>query len=179
MRIFSIHGYNGSAHNSVYNALTDCGYDVYAPQIDYNAKSPREILYWLFGEYAKSECNAVVGTSVGGYFAALFCAVSGCHTLLINPCLMPFVVLPGLGYTNADGILEFSHMFSTLAKLYNNRVSTIIGLDDEIIKEHTYTKILLGNERYYEIKDGKHSGATLPLREIIKQHGEEIFGEEE
>ncbi len=178
MKIFSIHGYNGSAHNSAYNALVDCGYDVYAPQIDYNAKSPREILYRLFKEYTKSECNAAVGTSVGGYFAALLCTVSGCHTLLINPCLLPFVVLPKLGYTSPDGILEFSHMFSTLTKLYNNKVSTIVGLDDELITDHDFTKILLGNSRYYEIEGGKHSGATLPLREIIKKHGEDIFGEE-
>ena len=98
-----------------------------------------------------------------------------CPTVFINPCLMPFVYLPRLGYNNRNGVIEFSEMFSDITKLNTELVSTIIGEADEIIDTHDYTKTLLYNSRYFLVPNGKHSGFTLPLKEIFEQNRDKFF----
>ncbi len=176
MKIFSIHGYKGSAHNALFGALIENGFEVCSLQIDYDGSSPKEILHYLIGEYQKNNCDAVAGTSLGGFYAAQICVLNGCRGLFINPCLTPFTVLPGLGYSNKEGIMEFSRMFDNITRIDKNKVSVVVGTDDEIILNHDFTKIMFENERYFEIKGGRHSGATLPLKEIIGRYGTEIFG---
>lgn len=175
MKILNIHGYKGSAKNSAYCALTECGYDVCSVGIDYDSEMPLSVLERLCVEYEKNECDAVVGTSLGGFFAALICVKKNCPALFINPCLLPCVVLPELGYSNENGISEFSSMTGDISDIDVKNVSAVVGLKDEIIKNHDYTKKILGNERYYSVEGGRHSGATLPLKEIITKYGKEIF----
>ncbi len=177
MKIFSIHGYKGSAHNAAYGALFDCGYNVHSIQIDYDSESPKTVLEKLHNEYITSGCHCLAGTSLGGFYAAQICALEHCPTLLINPCLLPFLVLPELGYVYNGGIWEFSEIFSGFTGLDKTLVSTVVGSEDEVVTTHCYTKAMLENERYYTVDGGKHSGATLPLREIITKHGKEIFPE--
>lgn len=177
IKIFSIHGYKGSAQNSVYSALADCGYKVHSVQIDYDSESPKNILEQLHNEYIASGCNCLVGTSLGGFYAAQICVLEHCPTLFINPCLMPFIVLLELGYSYSGGILEFSEMFSGFTGIDKSVISTIVGSEDEVVTTHHYTKAMFENDRYYTVNGGKHSGATLPLREIIIKHGKEIFPE--
>lgn len=175
MKILCIHGYKSCKQNSAYNALTDCGYDVVSSQIDYDNISPKIIRNNLYEMYLKNSCNAVVGTSVGGFFAAQICAKESCPAVFINPCLLPFVYLPRLGYKYEDGIRQFSEMFSAVADVDKRLVSTIIGAKDEIIDTQEYTKAMFGNSRYIVVPDGKHSGSTLPLKEIFNKYGKSFF----
>ena len=41
--------------------------------------------------------------------------------------------------------------------------------NEEIIDSHDFTGKLLGNERCKVIPDGKHSGATLPLKDFFTE----------
>ena len=175
MRILNLHGYNGSAHNSVYQVLTEIGYEVISPPTDYDKIMPKQLLSDLSEIYDDNNCKAVVGTSAGGFFAAQLCVMKQCPTVFINPCLMPFVYLPRLGYNNRNGVIEFSEMFSDITKLNTELVSTIIGEADEIIDTHDYTKTLLYNSRYFLVPNGKHSGFTLPLKEIFEQNKDRFF----
>ena len=139
MKVLNIHGYHGTPHNAAYGALISNGFDdVITPEIDYDAKTPETVLDEL--------CNIVTENKIG---------------LLINPCLMPFLHLPELGYN--DEITPFIPMFGTLDKLDINKVSCIVGDDDEIISTHAFTEKLLKNPRFRRIPGGHHSGATLPL----------------
>jgi len=161
-RILNIHGYHGSAQNAAFGALTANGFtNITAPQIDYDAASPDAVLDLLRGIVRKEQTALLTGTSYGGFIAAVLAAEMHLPVILVNPCLMPFLHLPRLGY--AGDIRPFLPLFASLGTLDSALVSCIVGADDELIDTHDCTERLFGNERFRRIPGGKHSGATLPL----------------
>ena len=169
MKILNIHGYKGSAENSACLVLKEQGHDVISPQIDYDTESPEKIFDELKNIFTKNKPDYIVGTSLGGFFALILSIESGTPTVLVNPCLMPFVTLTELGY-NRD-ISGFIKLFGNFSQINQSNVCTIIGGADEVISYHYLTKKLISNHTV--VPEGKHSGSTLPLREyfgkIIKQ----------
>lgn len=168
MTILNIHGYGGNPHNAAYAALqaNNC-VDIIAPAIDYDAESPENILGKLRYIIADKRIELIVGTSLGGFFAAVLSAKTNLPVILVNSCLMPFLHLPRLGF-NGD-IKPFVSMFGMLAKLDSSNVSCIVGGQDEIIDTHDFTERFLQNARFRIIPDGKHSGSTLPLKEYFSE----------
>ena len=162
MRILNIHGYGGNPHNAAYAALqaNNCT-NIISPAIDYDAESPENILGKLRYIIADKRIELIVGTSLGGFFAAVLSAEKNLPVMLVNPCLIPFLHLPRLDF-HGD-IKPFISMFGTLAKLDSSNVSCIVGGQDEIIDTHDFTENMLRNARFRIISDGKHSGSTLPL----------------
>ena len=177
MKILNIHGYQGNAANSAYEALRKCNFDIISLQIDYDRTSPESVMQLLNSQFTNNFCNAVVGTSLGGFFAALISAKNECPCVLVNPCLMPFLHLPRIGYQNDDGVLEYIRLFSGLADVDGRNVSTIIGGQDELIDTHDFTQGIFQNERYIVVPDGKHSGSTMPLDDIFRDHIDSFFTE--
>lgn len=178
MKILNIHGYQGNAANAAYQALRECDFDIVSMQIDYDRSSPESIMMMLKSQFANNFCDAVVGTSLGGFYAALVSAKSECPCVLINPCLVPFLTLPRLGYKSDEGMIEYMRLFSGLADTDNSMVSTIVGAKDEVVDTHDFTRRLFQNERFIVVPDGMHSGSTLPLTEIFKDHIEDFFPKE-
>ncbi len=177
MKVLNIHGYHGNAANSSYEALQQCNFDIISLQIDYDRTSPETVMQLLNSQFTNNFCNAVVGTSLGGFFAALISVKNECPCVLVNPCLMPFLHLPRLGYRNDDGVLEYIRLFSGIADVDSQLVSTIVGGQDELIDTHDFTRQIFQNERYIVVPDGKHSGSTMPLNDIFRDHIESFFGE--
>ena len=168
MRILNIHGYGGNPHNAAYAALQANNWtNIISPAIDYDAESPENILGKLRYIIADKRIELIVGTSLGGFFAAVLSAEKNLPVMLVNPCLMPFLHLPRLGF-HGD-IKPFVSMFGTLAKLDSSNVSCIVGGQDEIIDTHDFTENMLRNERFRIIPNGKHSGSTLPLNEYFSE----------
>lgn len=167
MKILNIHGYNGSSLNCAYSSMKELGFEVISPIIDYDTLTPEQTLEMLNLLITEKGINLLVGTSLGGFYAAVLSAHKHLPVFLINPCLMPFVYLPRLGYQ--IDVKPFVKLFGELLKLDNNNTFTIIGEKDEIIDSHDFTKKLLGNENFRIIPDGKHSGATLPLKEYFTE----------
>ncbi len=171
MRVLNLHGYKGSAENSMHHALLrSMNMEVFSPQIDYDNIMPKTLLRILTDCYEEYSCQAVSGTSVGGFFALQICVLKKCPTIVVNPCLLPFVYLPRLGYKNEKGILQFTELLGNLTGLDKNLISSVIGEKDELIDTHDYTKAMLFNSRYITVPNGKHSGFTLPLDEIFSEH---------
>ena len=175
MKILNIHGYNGNAANAAYQALRACDFEIISLQIDYDRMSPEHLMQMFKSQFANNFCDAVVGTSLGGFYAALVSAKSECPCVLINPALVPFITLPQLGYKNDEGIVEYIRLFSGLAETNNSMVSTVVGSEDEIVSTHDFTRRLFQNERYLVVPGGKHSGETLPLEDIFRDHIEDSF----
>lgn len=169
MKILNIHGYKGNAHNSAYAALEALGYngDIVSPQLDYDTTRPEKVLEILHQQIAENKVNIIVGTSLGGFFAAVLSAQLNLPVILVNPCLMPFIYLPGLGYIK--DVKPYMTMFGKLLKLKKYNVSTVVGGQDEIIDTQELTKSILQNSRYVFIPKGKHSGATLPLKQCFEK----------
>ena len=166
MNILNIHGYGGNSHNAAYMALQKNGCsEITAPAIDNDSQSPEIILERLQNIIADKQIKLIVGTSLGGFFAAALSAEKNIPVILVNPCLLPFLHLPRLGF-NGD-VKPFVSMFGTLAKLDSNNVSCIVGDADEVLGSHAFTEKFLGNTRFRRIDGGKHSGSTLPLTEYF------------
>ena len=159
--ILNIHGYGGSAHNSAYTALRSLDCHVISPQLDYAAESPVQTLETLRNIVKEGEVDALAGTSFGGFFAALLCTEFRLPAMLVNPCLLPFDVLPRFGYPQP--IQPLMALFGRLAAWNSSLVHCIIGGADEVIGDHAFTKRLLNHAALQIVPDGKHSGATLPL----------------
>lgn len=163
MKILNIHGYKGSSENSACFALKELGFDVISPQIDYDAESPENILSSLSNVLSDSKPDVIVGTSLGGFFALVLAVEIDLPARLVNPCLMPFITLPELGYSG--DICGYIGLFGSFAKINQNNICAILGGQDEVISYHDFTKRVIKNHVVYP--EGKHSGATLPLKEFF------------
>lgn len=168
MKILNIHGYHGSAQNAAYNALKETvNADISAPQIDYDKNDPEKVLDELRKIITDTKTDMLVGTSLGGFYAALLSAQSDLPVILINPCMLPFLHLPRLGYK--EDITPFISMFGSLNLLNSENVSCIIGGKDDVIDTHDFTEKLFKNSRFRIIPEGLHSGFTLPLKEYFAE----------
>lgn len=167
MKILNIHGYGGSTQNSAYTTFTNMGYEVISPALDYDNRSPQDILSELKSIIDSNGVKLIVGTSLGGFFSAVLSVRTGLPVILLNPCLMPFYHLPELGY-NGD-VKPFMALFGELSGIDTDKVSCIIGSEDELISTHAFTKKLLENERFRIITGGKHSAFTLPLADYFSE----------
>lgn len=166
MKVINIHGYHGNHENSAYTALDELKAEIISPYLDYDSETPEKILENLHKLIKENNPDIIVGTSLGGFFATILSVRTDIPAILINPALMPFLHLPRLDY-KVD-IKPYISLFGEIANLNKNKIHTIIGGKDEIIDTHDFTKNLLYNDTFLIYPSGKHSGATLPLKEYFR-----------
>ncbi|MBQ7026838.1 MAG: hypothetical protein IJN14_00375 [Ruminococcus sp.] len=164
MKILTIHGYGGVAENFACTSMRNLGFETVSPQIFYDDCTPEELLNQMKVKIRESDCKMVVGTSLGGFFALALGIEFNLPTFLVNPCLMPFLHLPRLGYKG--DIHGFMRIFPTLADVNPDDAFAVIGGEDEIIDTHDFTKKIIPN--HVIVPDGKHSGGTLNLPEHFR-----------
>ena len=160
MKILNIHGYKGSPLNSACTALNEIDHEIVSPSFDFDNTDPNEVLKSLELIVRYKGVKLIIGSSLGGFFAAVLASRVKLPVILINPCLMPFLHLPRLGYTG--DILGYTALFSEIAKLDPGYVKVIVGAKDEVIDTHDFTLRLFPNATV--MPEGMHSGATLDLK---------------
>ena len=164
--LLNVHGYHGSPKNSAYTALHEIGCEnIISPSIDYDSEEPSNNIGTFNMLRVQYKADMIVGTSLGGFYAAVLSARHDLPAMLVNPCLTPFLL---------DILSEFKtrplvKLFGELAKIDSSNVSCIVGDDDEVLGDHVFTEKLLGNSRFRRIEGGKHSGATLPLKAYFSE----------
>ena len=164
--ILNIHGYHGSPKNSACAALHEIGCEnIISPSINYDSEESDNIIGNLNMLRVQYKADIIVGTSLGGFYAAVLFARHDLPAMLVNPCLTPFL-LNILSDFKTRPLLK---LFGELAKIDSANVSCIVGDDDEVLGDHAFTEKLFGNSRFRRIKGGKHSGTTLPLREYFSE----------
>ena len=165
--MLTIHGYHGSPENATYRELDKTCVNITAPSIDFDSESPETVLNRLRFYIAANRINVIVGTSLGGFYAAVLSAEFNIPVILVNPCLMPFLHLPRLGYKG--DITSYISMFGTLENLKNENICCIVGDADNVIDTHDLTERMCKNERFRRVPGGKHSAASLPLNEYFDE----------
>lgn len=162
MNVLNIHGYNGNPQNSAYTALNDLECNIISPSFDYDNEAPDQVMGRLRYLAVDQRIEMIIGTSLGGFYAAALSYERNLPVILVNPFLMPFLTFP-------EYINPFISLFGTFSKLDRSNVSCIIGAEDELLGDHQFTKDLLYNSRFRSVPGGKHSGATLPLTEYFRE----------
>lgn len=166
MTILNIHGYQGNPKNSAYSALTEIGYrEIIAPAVDYDNENPCDVINSLNKIRVENNTDLIVGTSLGGFYAAVLSAMNDVPVILINPCLTPFLI----EFLPQAEIKALISLFGNLSKLNLSNVSCIVGDADEVLGDHYFTEQLLCNQRFRRIAGGMHSGFTLPLKEYFEE----------
>lgn len=167
MKILNIHGYRGTPDNAAATALKSLDYEIVSPDIDYDAETPENIYKKLVDILSGKSFDIIVGTGLGGFFAALLSAKNNLPVILVNPCLMPFISLKKLECKG--DVNSFVPMFWELSELKSYNARAIVGCKDEIIDTHNIAESLFPNLKFEKIPDGKHSGRTLPLKDFFKE----------
>ncbi len=167
MIILNIHGYRGNPDNASSTALKELNHEVVSPSIDFDAETPDNIYKNLSVILSEKSVDIIVGTSLGGFFAALLSVKNNLPVILVNPCLMPFLTLKKLDYKG--DVNSFIPMFWELSGLKSYNVRAIVGCKDEIIDTHNIAESLFPDLKFEKISDGKHSGRTLPLKDFFKE----------
>ena len=168
MKILNIHGYHGSPRNSAYQALEALGCEIIAPALDYDSTSPDSIINDLRYILADKRPDIIVGTSLGGFYAAVLSAQCDHPVMLVNPFLMSFLTFDGDSRPRR-AIKALIGLFGSLSQLDSSNVSCIVGDNDELLGDHRFTEELLGNARFRRIPGGGHSGCTLPLKDFFAE----------
>lgn len=175
MKILNIHGYGGTPENGFYHALREYGVsEIISPGFDYDRQSPGAVWIQLNALFDQEQPDAVTGSSLGGYYAALICAVKGTRALLVNPCLIPQLTLPRLGFRERSFIREYMQLGAHLGVLKN--AYAILGGQDDVVDYHDFTRFLLPEGHCIIVPGGGHRGSSLPLTDLLRSYGDTFFG---
>jgi len=158
--ILNIHGYNGSSENTMYHILSELFPDkeIISPQLDYDAKTPFQIRNAL-SALISQDVELIAGTSLGGFFAAdLWAKHKTIPTILFNPALRPWELMPKLGYISNDDIsAEYQSVFeeARLRAKENDKDNfyVISGKRDEVVGVIDPLGFSLGFEEFCQIED--------------------------
>ena len=132
--ILNVHGYHGSPKNSAYTALHEIGCEnIISPSIDYDSEEPSNIIGTLNMLRVQYKADMIVGTSLGGFYAAVLSARHDLPVMLVNPCLTPFL----LDILSKFKTRPLVKLFGELAKIDSANVSCIVGDDDEVLGDNT------------------------------------------
>lgn len=176
MKFLNVHDYKESCKNIAYTALTHCGADVVCPQFDYENMTPRPLFDKICAEFNKNFCDVVVGTGIGGYFALIISAKYLVPTILIDPIIVPGLVLPQMGYTETHRLWEMHTIEGTYLQDIDRRAtSTIINTKNRLIDNNlrSYTKVFLRNKRYHEIACDTDTSTATAVINIFDQYKKE------
>lgn len=180
MKFLNIHDYKEPNKNIAYQALIHCNADVLCPQFDYEGMTPSSLFDKICAEFNKNFCDVVVGTGIGGYFALIISAKYLVPTILIDPVIVPGLVLPQMGYTQRHRLWEMRTLERTYLQCIDTRAtSTIINTKNTLIDDNLreYTKVFLYNKRYQEISYDTDTSTATAVINIFDQYKEEWWND--
>lgn len=157
MHIFYIHGFLSGPNATKANLLKDYVASLGDEKLYFDALSFSDIpqhgfkniidkLDLFTAEYPNEEI-ALVGSSLGGFYATLLCERYGCRCVLLNPCIHPqdyFIKLAGPHYNEHtqchfavdEAMLEFLTALDKSIKLRCDLIEVYLGSQDEVLDYH-------------------------------------------
>lgn len=157
MKILNLHGCQEQRHNSAYEALIANGCAVKSLSMDYDAESPRRIRNRLRKIIKAYHIEVIVGSGLGGFYAAVLSAELYLPVILVDPVLLPFLML-------SEHTEDYVALFGTLSALERRKVSCIIGERSDCVRLLGFVRNLLMNRRFCIVPEGEYSNGTMPLK---------------
>lgn len=176
IQIFYFHGFNSGEQSSTYNRIKA----VYpnTKLVKYNFMEPekayQEIDSFLRGQSLDATYTVFIGSSLGGYWANLFCSVFGIQTILINPSLNPadsMLKYVGQEFTCNGNIYLFREENAAGYKSRPLRVYprvVFIGKKDDVVDYKETETTLSGHAEFIYLSDEGHQLQDIqPVLDII------------
>jgi predicted esterase YcpF (UPF0227 family) len=168
--ILNLHGFHGQGQNSKYDWLkvNRPEREIHAPNFDYAKMAPDDILTsliaWINSNVQKYPHLSILASSLGGFFGrAINILYPKLNTILINPCLAPFITLRGQLNDRAyfAFLAQFAFQDDHLTP-EESRLRVLIGDQDELIDHARLTRpfLPLNFPGFDVVKGGAH---LLPL----------------
>lgn len=128
MKILYLHGYKGTPNLDRITYLEDMGFEVIAPQIDYD-NEPDVLVDWL-----KEDYDAVIGNSLGGYLGFHLSEYKSIPAILINPPMYMELMIKINQPQDIPkpGLVRKKHI--------------ILGSDDDVVNPHKVLEWLFDNK---------------------------------
>lgn len=132
MKILYIHGFNGSPDGPKLEMLRRNfkNAEIIAPQHDSRADN----VFQLLDKVAYSMCleaeDAILGTSLGGFWANYFSQKYNIGAVLVNPVVKPSISLKKFGYPHASEYIKFEKQ--TSETIISPR-AVLLAKNDEVI----------------------------------------------
>ena len=177
MKILNLHGYNGQPSNTNYEILTELGYPVGSPQLNYGTEDPNKIVEYLSNYIKDWNIDLIVATSFGAFFGKILSLKYNIPLIATNPCLSPDVSLIKIApeYFSDDKKAQF--IFDNVEKNdlagYKGNVF-IVGTKDEIV-DPKLTYVQAYNARIYKVANGHHQLNIDSYRRILEKEVDEIY----
>ena len=105
MKVLNVNDYNEDHNNMAFKALQACGFEIINPQFDYNDREMSQVFDLVNAGFNKNFCDVIVGTGMGAFFAMCMSARKQVPCVLVNPFLVPGMVLLKMGYKRVCGAL--------------------------------------------------------------------------
>jgi predicted esterase YcpF (UPF0227 family) len=181
MKILYLHGLGSNGQGATVKQLQQLGVEVIAPdyQPQYAKTSLKQLKHWVL----TPNIDAIVGTSMGGYYALKASNWITLPIIAINPCVAPtdmlkkYLTQPAMDYTTDNPIVFTQEMLDAFEiisndKLSNNQanITTLIGENDDVISPNTVKQFCRQHDlNFYSTDWGHRVGCCQELLEYLQQ----------
>lgn len=163
MRYYYFHGYGSSPNAEKADNMREIlgKENVSAPDFNLPPKEIRKLFNNLEKEIkARSDDTLIVGSSMGGLFAAYISAKTNCRAILLNPCLFPMLMAPKLENASASELAQAQTLSLYAFRHYNPDKISVWVTNDELINhdELTFPFFHKGLHQYKRCRDDEGCG---------------------
>lgn len=144
MKYYYFHGYKSSPMAEKANAMRQIlGQDkVTAPDFNLSAEEISDLFDSLCDEISSSkEEVCIVGSSLGGLFALYVASRTKCNVILLNPALIPMVIIPKVAENiDVNAVIMVQKLSLYAYENYQADKTTVWVTEDSLINHDDLTK---------------------------------------
>lgn len=144
MKYYYFHGYNSSPMAEKANAMRLIlgENNVIAPDFNLSAEEISDLFDNICDEISSSkEETCIVGSSLGGLFALYVASRVKCNVILLNPALIPIVILPKVtDNVDVSAVILVQKLSLYAYEFYEADKTTVWVTEDELINHDDLTK---------------------------------------
>lgn len=177
MKYYYFHGYGSSPAAAKAEAMREVlgAGNVSAPDFNVSPEEVSDVFDRLIEDIKKSsEEVCIVGSSLGGLYALYVATKANCQTILLNPALVPMVVVPKVTDNVPVSSVVIAQKLSLYAyEFYNKDNVSVWVTDDPLINHSVLTKpyFYKGIKEYIEFdKDTASGHEFIGFKDVFKSY---------